>query len=104
MALKIISKALVNFLITRPDCSLTLFPRFSRSEGAIELLKGLAPALASREIASERFLTAPRPDLVIGGKRSEYLCCLDFQIAIASDLSFNPRHCPLETIPCCLLI
>jgi hypothetical protein len=99
--LKIISKALVNFPITRPDSVLTLFLRFSRSEGPVELLKSLSPALASRKVASESLLPASRPDLMIGGKRSEYLCSLDFQIVIAPDLSFNPRHCPLETIPCC---
>jgi hypothetical protein len=94
--LKIISKALVNFPITRPDSALTLFLGFRRSEGAVELLKGFAPSLASREIASEGFLPVPRSNPGIGGKCSEYLCSLDFQIAIASDLSFNPRHCPLE--------
>jgi hypothetical protein len=99
--LKIISKALVNFPITRPDSVLTLFLRFSPSESAIELLKSLSPALASRKVASESLLPASRPNLMIGGKRSEYLCSLDFQIVIAPDLSFNPRHCPLETIPCC---
>jgi hypothetical protein len=99
--LKIISKALVNFPITRPDSVLTLFLRFSRSEGPVELLKSLSPTLASRKVASESLLPASRPNLVIGGKRSEYLCSLDFQIVIAPDLSFNPRHCPLETIPCC---
>jgi hypothetical protein len=99
--LKIISKALVNFSITRPDSVLTLFLRFSPGERPIELLKSLSPTLASRKIASKGLLSASRPDLVIGGKRSEYLCSFDFQIAIAPDLSFNPRHCPLETLPCC---
>jgi len=41
---------------------------------------------------------------VIGGKCSEYLCSLDFQIAIVPDLSFNPRHCPLENNSLLLLI
>jgi len=94
--LKIISKALVNLLITHPDPALTLFPRFSRSEGPVELLKGFAPALASRKIASEGFLPVPSPNPVIGGKCSEYLCSVDFQIAIAPNLSVNSRHCPLE--------
>jgi hypothetical protein len=92
--LKIISKALVNFPITRPDSVLTLFLRFSPGERAIELLQSLSPALASRKVASEGLLPVARADLVIGGKRSEYLCSLDFQILIAPDLSFNPRHLP----------
>jgi hypothetical protein len=102
--LKIISKALVNLPITHPDCALTLFLRFSRSECAVELLKGFAPALASRKIASEGFLPVPRPNPVINGQCSEYLCSLDFQIAIAPDLSFNPRHCPLENYSLLLLV
>jgi len=92
--LKIISKALVNFSITRPDSALTLFLRFSPGESAVELLKGLSPPLASREIASEGFLPVPSSDPVIGGKCSEYLCSLDFQITIAPDFSFNSRHLP----------
>jgi hypothetical protein len=102
--LKIISKALVNFSITRPDSALTLFLRFSRGESAVELLKGFAPTLASREIASEGLLPASGPDPVIGGKRSKYLCSLDFQIVIAPDLSFNPRHLPPRNNSLLLLI